>query len=109
MNTVALLSIILAAAVVAMCLIAGIRGRRSEELLRRQNVLLDAALNNMTQGLNMFDSAGRLVLSNQHYIEQYGLCAAAVKPGMNVRDLVELRLAAGTFFKTDPAQYANEL
>jgi diguanylate cyclase (GGDEF)-like protein/PAS domain S-box-containing protein len=100
---------ILAGAIASMCLIAGISSRRSEELLRRQNVLLDAALNNMTQGLNMFDSAGRLVLSNEHYIEMYGLAAAAVKPGMNVRDLVELRLAAGTFFKTDPAQYANEL
>jgi diguanylate cyclase (GGDEF)-like protein/PAS domain S-box-containing protein len=109
MTSIFLLSMILAGAIASMCLIAGISSRRSEELLRRQNVLLDAALNNMTQGLNMFDSAGRLVLSNEHYIEMYGLAAAAVKPGMNVRDLVELRLAAGTFFKTDPAQYANEL
>jgi diguanylate cyclase (GGDEF)-like protein/PAS domain S-box-containing protein len=109
MTSIFLLSMILAGAIASMCLIAGTSSRRSEELLRRQNVLLDAALNNMTQGLNMFDSAGRLVLSNEHYIEMYGLAAAAVKPGMNVRDLVELRLAAGTFFKTDPAQYANEL
>src|SRR5437764_11454848 len=104
MNTLALLSIILAAAVVAMCVIAGIRSRRSEELLRRQNILLDGALNNMSQGLNMFDSAGRLVLSNARYIEMYGLSSERVKPGVTVRELVDMRLAAGTFFKTDPKQ-----
>jgi len=48
-------------------------------------------------------------VSNEHYIEMYGLAAADVKPGVSVRALVELRLAAGTFFKTDPEQYANEL
>jgi PAS domain-containing protein len=109
MNSIVLLSMILAAAVVAMCLIAGVSSRRSEELLRGQNILLDGALNNMTQGLNMFDSAGRLVLSNARYLEMYGLAAASVKPGVTVHDLVELRLAAGSFFKTDPEQYANEL
>jgi diguanylate cyclase (GGDEF)-like protein/PAS domain S-box-containing protein len=109
MTSIFLLSMILAGAIAAMCLIAGISSRRSEELLRQKNLLLDAALNNMTQGLNMFDTAGRLVLSNEHYIEMYGLQAAAVKPGTTVRELVELRVAAGTFFKTDPEQYANEL
>ncbi len=39
----------------------------------------------------------------------YRLPRAAVKPGVTVRELVELRLAAGTFFKTDPNRYANEL
>jgi len=109
MTSIFLLSMILAGAIAAMCLISGVSSRRSEELLRRQNVLLDAALNNMTQGLNMFDSAGRLVVSNEHYVAMYGLAAADVKPGASVRDLVELRLAAGTFFKTDPEQYAHEL
>ncbi len=39
----------------------------------------------------------------------YGLPRDAVKPGVTVRDLVELRLAAGTFFETDPEQYTREL
>jgi diguanylate cyclase (GGDEF)-like protein/PAS domain S-box-containing protein len=109
MNSLLLLSLILAAAVAAMCLIAGVKGRRTEAMLRRQNILLDGALNNMSQGLNMFDAAGRLVLSNERYVEMYGLTRAIVKPGTTVRDLVEARLAAGTFFKTDPEQYASEL
>src|SRR5712691_1371643 len=96
-------------AVLVACLIASLRARRSRELLREQNVLLDAALGNMVQGLNMFDQAGRLVLSNERYIEMYRLPRAAVKPGVTVRELVELRLAAGTFFKIDPQRYANEI
>ena len=48
MNSLLLLVFIAAAAVVAMCLIAGVRGRRTQVQLRRQNILLDGALNNMT-------------------------------------------------------------
>ena len=39
----------------------------------------------------------------------YGLSRETVKPGVTVRDIVNLRLAAGTFFKIDPEQYAAEL
>src|SRR5262249_60909613 len=74
-----------------------------------RNILLDGALNNMSQGLNMFDSAGVLVLSNARYIEMYGLTRETVKPGVTVRELVDARVKAGTFFKTDPEQYAKEL
>jgi diguanylate cyclase (GGDEF)-like protein/PAS domain S-box-containing protein len=109
MNSFVLFVLILAAVLVALCLIGGIRARRSEETLRQRNVLLDGALNNMSQGLNMFDSAGRLVLSNERYVDMYGLTRAIVQPGATVRELVEARVAAGTFFKTDPEQYTKEL
>src|SRR5712692_302021 len=109
MNSFLVLFPVLAAAVVVLCLIGGINARRTKVTLRQRNVLLDGALNNMSQGLNMFDAAGRLVLSNGRYIEMYGLARAAVKPGVTVRELVDLRLAAGTFFTTDPEQYAREL
>jgi diguanylate cyclase (GGDEF)-like protein len=36
-----------------------------------QNVQLDAALANMSQGLLMFDSAGKLVISNRHFAELF--------------------------------------
>jgi diguanylate cyclase (GGDEF)-like protein/PAS domain S-box-containing protein len=109
MSSFVLLSLVLAAAVVAICLIGGIRARRTRETLRQRNILLDGALNNMSQGLNMFDSAGRLVLSNERYFDMYGLDRATMQPGVTVRELVEARVAAGTFFKTDPEQYIREL
>jgi PAS domain-containing protein len=103
------LALALAAAVLPFYLIADLRVRRSRKELREQNILFDTALGNMAQGLNVLDSAGRLMLTNERYLEMYGLSRAAVKPGVTVRELVDLRLAAGTFFKTDPSHYTNAL
>ena len=97
------------AALLAACLISSIRIRRSQAVLGEENRLFDAALSNMAQGLNVFDKAGRLVLSNNRYIEMYGLSRETVKPGAALLDLVNLRLAAGTFFKIDPERYAAEV
>jgi PAS domain-containing protein len=41
--------------------------------LGTQNLLLDTALKNMSQGLCMFDSEQRLVIANARYAEMYGL------------------------------------
>jgi diguanylate cyclase (GGDEF)-like protein/PAS domain S-box-containing protein len=83
--------------------------RRAEELLRKQKVQLDTALNNMSQGINLFDSEGRLVVSNERYRQMYRLSHEDVKPGATVRELVEARKAAGTFFDYDTAAYTETL
>ena len=51
---------------------------------RKQNARLVAALNNMSEGLCMFDASTRLILCNERYIEMYGLPAELVKPGVAV-------------------------
>ena len=58
---------------------------------------LDTAINNMTQGLLLYDSSERLVVCNQRYISMYGLSADLVKPGLGFRDLVAYRKASGSF------------
>ena len=83
--------------------------REREAKSQAQNLQFDAALNNMTQGLNMFDTAGRLVVSNARYLQMYGLSPDIVKPGCTVRDLVQQRIAAGTFFAVDPEKYIADL
>jgi diguanylate cyclase (GGDEF)-like protein/PAS domain S-box-containing protein len=83
--------------------------QNAERRLREQKLQLDTALNNMSQGLNMFDAAGRLVVCNQRYLEMYRLSADVAKPGYTVRELVEARIAAGTFFAVDPEQYIDDL
>ena len=83
--------------------------RRAEEEVREQKLQLDTALNNMSQGLNMFDASGRLVICNERYLRMYGLSPETVKPGCTVRELVDARIASGTFFSDDPARYAAEL
>src|SRR5262249_49160837 len=65
-------------------------------------------LNNMRQGLLMFDSGGRLVLYNERYLEMYHLSPESVKLGSTLTDLLRLRKAAGTF-KGDPDQYVAKL
>jgi diguanylate cyclase (GGDEF)-like protein len=52
-----------------------------------QNEQLDAAINNMPQGLLMFDATERLVVCNNKYIEMYGLSREILKPGCPLRDL----------------------
>jgi methyl-accepting chemotaxis protein len=82
-----------AALVLSMSLIGGFLDHR----VRLQNVRLAAAVNNMSQGLGMFDTSGRLILVNQAYLAMYGLSAADAKPGCTLHDLLRQRVQAGTF------------
>lgn len=63
----------------------------------RRNLRISAALDNMTQGLCMFDDSARLMLCNQPYLDMYGLTRDQVYPGSHLRDLLEVRKANGTF------------
>jgi PAS domain-containing protein len=74
---------------------------------RAQSRLLRAALNNMTQGLCMFDSAARLVLCNDRYLEMYRLQPELSRPGTPLRELLTCRAAAGTF-TGDPDRYVAD-
>ena len=71
--------------------------RLSEQRLRLEKLRLDTAVNNMTQGLLLFDSSQRLVICNQRYIEMYGLSAKAVRPGATFREVIAHRKATGSF------------
>ena len=64
---------------------------------RLEKQRLDTAINNMTQGLLLYDSAQRLVVCNQRYISMYGLSPDVVKPGLAFRDLVTHRRETGSF------------
>src|SRR5689334_39693 len=65
--------------------------------LRIKNIRLFTAINNMSQGLNMFDAQGRIVLLNQRYLEMYKLSPAVVKPGCSLRELIQYRKSTGLF------------
>jgi diguanylate cyclase (GGDEF)-like protein len=82
--------------------------RQREEELSAQNLRFDAALNNMSQALLMFDSAARLVISNNRYGEMYGLAPEMVKPGCPLRELLEHRKCNGTF-ADHPDSYIESL
>ena len=71
--------------------------RLSQERLRLEKQRLDTAVNNMTQGLLLFDSSQRLVVCNQRYIDIYGLSAEVLKPGCAFHDVIAHRKATGSF------------
>jgi diguanylate cyclase (GGDEF)-like protein/PAS domain S-box-containing protein len=69
--------------------------QEQEERLKAQNVQLDVALNNMVQGLAMFDADARVVIANGRYAELYGLAPDDVRPGTHLRDIIKRRMANG--------------
>jgi diguanylate cyclase (GGDEF)-like protein len=69
----------------------------SERRIALEKERLDTAINNMTQGLLLYDAEARVVLCNQRYLELYNLSPDAVRPGFHFRDLIELRKQTGSF------------
>jgi diguanylate cyclase (GGDEF)-like protein/PAS domain S-box-containing protein len=70
--------------------------RQSRGKLRQQKILLDTALENMSQGLCMFDADGNMTLFNERYAKMMGLSAAWLK-GRSLLDLFKRRKASGEF------------
>ena len=69
----------------------------AQRKLSEKSQHLDTAINNMTQGLLLFDSSGRLVICNRQYIDMFGLSTDVVKPGCHLRDLIRHRQQLGSF------------
>lgn len=68
----------------------------SEAEIRIQFGRLDTAINNMPQGLCMFDSDQRLIICNRRFGEMYGLAPDLTKPGASLRSILEHRVKNGT-------------
>jgi PAS domain S-box-containing protein len=71
--------------------------RQQQRRLGLEKQRLDTAVNNMTQGLLLFDSSQRLVVCNERYIEMYGLSSAVIRPGCMFREVIAHRKATGSF------------
>jgi diguanylate cyclase (GGDEF)-like protein len=75
---------------------------------RKDEQLLQTVLNNMSQGVLMFDAETRLIFCNKRYIELYGLLPAVVKPGCLLRELLQHRIERGSF-SGDADEYVARL
>jgi PAS domain-containing protein len=56
--------------------------KEQEATLTATNLRLDAALDNMSQGLCLYDAGNRLKVVNRRFFEIFGLSSAQVRPGM---------------------------
>jgi len=75
---------------------------------RQRVAQMTTALDNMSQGLCMFDAGQRLVLCNRSYLKMYDLSPDVVKPGCTLRQLLQYRIKRGAF-TADPEQYIANL
>ena len=83
--------------IAALCIMAFVVACIAYRRLRSQNRRISTALNNMSQGLNMFDAQGRIILLNSRYLEMYKLDPKVVKPGCTLKRLIEYRKETGLF------------
>jgi diguanylate cyclase (GGDEF)-like protein/PAS domain S-box-containing protein len=97
---------------------------RAKQSLEHTNMLLNATLENMPQGICMFGADQKLVLANDLYSKMYGLNPEDVKPGTTLPDILQARIRAGSCpqdaqkyirdrieeaFLPDPGYVINEL
>src|SRR5262249_52879584 len=83
-------------------------GAFADRRLREKDTQLTTALNNMAQGLVMFDSQKRLIVYNSRYIEMYGLSPEIVKSGCTKKDLLRHQKEVGNFSE-DVDEYCTML
>ena len=82
-----------AVVILGMSLAVSVIDRRSKGELHQQKVVLDTALENMSQGLCMFDPQGRILLFNERYSEMMGRTGMPLKGRLLVDVLTDLRSA----------------
>lgn len=74
----------------------------SQQRIQAQNLHLDAAIANMSQGLAMFDRDQRLIVCNNLYAEVYGLPPELIQPGTSLSEILRHRMSRGIYFGKDP-------
>jgi len=81
---------------------------RISKQLHARNAHFDAALNNMVQGLCLFDSQQRLLVANRRYIEMYGFSADVVKPGIRLDEIMRYSVSLGNYTEEEAARAQAE-
>jgi len=84
------------------------QNQESQQRLESERHRLDTALNNMTQGLVLYDASARVVTCNRRYIDMYGLSTEVVRPGAHFLDLIRHRQETGSF-DGDANEFCTEI
>jgi diguanylate cyclase (GGDEF)-like protein/PAS domain S-box-containing protein len=82
--------------------------RRITATLQTQNLHLSSAMENMGEGLALFDADGRLIICNARYSAMYNLPDALRQQGTPLRRILEYRRDTG-MLRGDPEVYEAEL
>jgi diguanylate cyclase (GGDEF)-like protein len=90
----------LLAVVAILAVIVGLllrRHRLSGQRLAAERRQLSVAVNNIPQGLVLYDSSARIIICNQPYIEMFGLSPDVAKQGCTMQRLIQHRKETGSF------------
>ncbi|MCS3448734.1 MULTISPECIES: putative bifunctional diguanylate cyclase/phosphodiesterase [Bradyrhizobium] len=69
----------------------------SDERLATERRNLMTAVNNIPQGLVLYDASARIIICNRPYIEMFGLSPDVAKPGCTMHRLIAHRQETGSF------------
>jgi diguanylate cyclase (GGDEF)-like protein len=84
------------------------RLKKQEWSLRESNLLLDAALENMSQGICLYDAQNRLEIFNQRFLEIFGLSPNQIKPGISYKEVLAIGVGIGSHIVKDVEQILAE-
>jgi diguanylate cyclase (GGDEF)-like protein len=91
---------VLLALVAALSVIAGLllrRDRMTDQRLAAERRHLSTAVNNIPQGLVLYDASARIITCNQPYLDMFGLSPDVAKPGCTMQRLIAHRKETGSF------------
>jgi diguanylate cyclase (GGDEF)-like protein/PAS domain S-box-containing protein len=94
------LGYMIAAAGLSVLVIAGmlffvVRKLSQQHQMEKQR--LDTAVNNIPQGLVVYDKSARITVCNDRYIEMFGLSPEVARPGHTMQELIAHRKETGSF------------
>ncbi len=76
----------------------------AESVQTQPEMLLKTAIESTPHGLCIFDADLRVLVSNSHFAEMYGLTPAQTRPGTPLREILNSRVAA-SYSPPDAARY----
>jgi diguanylate cyclase (GGDEF)-like protein/PAS domain S-box-containing protein len=80
------------------------QSKEQKARLRETNLRLDAALDNMSQGLCLFDAQNRLEVVNRRFYEIFGLSRDLIEPGADIEKILKLSKTRNQQASKAPAQ-----
>src|SRR5882757_2061417 len=84
------------------------RHQLSDERLATEQRHLAVAVNNIPQGLVLYDASARIIICNKPYLEMFGLSPEVAKPGCTMQRLIEHRKETGSF-GGDVDKFCNDI
>ncbi len=79
------------------------------QFFRRQSIQLDATLNNLSQGVSMYDAHGRMILCNDRYAEMFHLPQELTTPGTALDRIFDHQVSHGFHPESGSDKYIHRM